>query len=92
MGFTTVVDAQGHLLGVYTDGDLRRSLDQRVDVQSTPVSAVMTTPCESVAPETLASEALNQMEGRILTLPVVDDDSVVIGALHMHDLLRAGVV
>jgi arabinose-5-phosphate isomerase len=92
LGFTTVVDPEGHLLGVYTDGDLRRTLDENIDVQTTPVDQVMTAPCESITPETLAAEALNQMESKIITLPVVDENNVVIGALHMHDLLRAGVV
>ncbi len=92
LGFTTIVDDEDRLLGVYTDGDLRRTLDQQVDVRATSVAEVMTAPCESATPEMLAVEALNQMQGRILTLPVVNGDNVVIGALHMHDLLRAGVV
>ncbi|HGG58296.1 MAG TPA: KpsF/GutQ family sugar-phosphate isomerase [Gammaproteobacteria bacterium] len=92
LGFTTVVDDAGRLLGVYTDGDLRRTLDRQVDVRSTPVEQLMTTPCETTTADMLAVEALNQMEGRILTLPVVDENHIVIGALHMHDLLRAGVV
>ncbi len=92
LGFTTVVDSEGHLLGVYTDGDLRRTLDENIDVKKTAVSKVMTSPCESISPETLAAEALNQMESKIITLPVVDENNVVIGALHMHDLLRSGVV
>ncbi len=92
LGFTTVIDSHGKLIGVYTDGDLRRTLDHPVDVRSTAIGEVMTTPCESIVADKLAVEALNQMEGRILALPVVDGDGVVIGALHMHDLLRAGVV
>ncbi len=93
LGFTCVVAEDGRLLGIYTDGDLRRSLDRGVDIRRTPIEAEMTAPCQSTRPEVLAADALNQMEARkINALPVVDERQRVIGALNMHDLLRAGVI
>ncbi len=93
LGFTSVVDGDGRLLGIFTDGDLRRSLDRGVDIRRTAIADEMTAPCQSTRPEVLAVDALNQMEARkINALPVVDAAGRVIGALNMHDLLRAGVI
>ncbi|MGB1580970.1 MAG: KpsF/GutQ family sugar-phosphate isomerase [Nevskiales bacterium] len=93
LGMTTVVDADGKLAGVFTDGDLRRTLDQDIDVRSASIAEVMTSPCRSVGADMLASEALHLMEtNKINGLPVVDSSQQVIGAFNMHDLLRAGVV
>ena len=93
LGFTTIMGDDNQLIGVYTDGDLRRSLDQGADIHSTIIDDIMTSPCQSTSVEALAVDALNQMEGKaIFVLPVVDDSNRVVGALNMHDLLRAGVV
>ncbi len=93
LGMTAIVDEQNRVIGVYTDGDLRRSLDQRIDIHETEVGQVMTHPCRTARPDMLAVEALKLMEDhRINALPVVDDAGRMIGALNMHDLLRAGVV
>ena len=93
LGMTTVVDHDGKLAGVFTDGDLRRTLDDEVDVRSAAIADVMTSPCQSVNADMLASEALHLMEtNKINGLPVVDSNQTVIGAFNMHDLLRAGVV
>ena len=93
LGMTTVVDASNRLTGVFTDGDLRRTLDSEIDVRSADIVDVMTTPCKSVAADMLASEALHLMEThKINALPVVDSEKHVIGAFNMHDMLRAGVV
>ena len=93
LGMTVVIDADGRLAGVFTDGDLRRTIDLRIDLQSVQVREVMTTICKTVKPGTLAAEALQIMENaKINALPVVDADSRVVGALNMHDLLRAGVM
>ena len=93
LGMTTVVSGNGKLVGVYTDGDLRRTLDQQLDIHNTSISAVMTSPCQSIGADALAVDALNLMEDKAINaLPVVNDDNTVIGALNMHDLLRAGVV
>ena len=93
LGMTAVVDASDRIVGVYTDGDLRRTLDRGVDVRSTRVAEVMTSGGVSIEPQRLAAEALRLMEDmKINALLVVDADNRLIGALNMHDLLRAGVV
>ena len=93
LGMTTVVGPDRRVLGVFTDGDLRRILDHALDLQTTPIGAVMTRRCKTARPAQLAADALKQMEDhRINALPVVDDEGRLIGALNMHDLLRAGVV
>lgn len=104
LGMTCVVDAGGCLLGVFTDGDLRRALDSGGALHHTPIREVMTRRAATVRPDTLAAECLNLLEQRKITsLVVVDGDgegandekeerSRVVGVLHLHDLLRAGVL
>ncbi len=93
LGMTVIADAGGKSLGVFTDGDLRRILDQPIDVRRTRMAEVMTTPGRSIGPRELAAEAVHLMElHKITALPVVDAAGRVIGALNVHDLLRAGVM
>ena len=93
LGMTAVVDSTGHLAGVFTDGDLRRAIDHKVDVHEARVSEVMTTHPKTVHPGMLAAEALQIMDSTMINaLPVVNDNNELVGALNMHDLLRAGVV
>ncbi len=93
LGMTTIVDAHGRLTGVFTDGDLRRTLDQGMDVHTTLIADVMTRDCRSVNSGILAAEALQLMQKyRINALPVVDAQGKLAGAFNMHDMLRAGVV
>ena len=93
LGMTAVVDEDSRISGIFTDGDLRRTLDRGVDLHSTAVTEVMTRGGITSQPEHLAAEALKLMEdNKINSLLVVDEDSNLIGALNMHDLLRAGVV
>ena len=94
LGMTTVVDADLKLIGIFTDGDLRRVLDHgSIDVNTKPISDCMTSPCLAITADKLAAEALTIMDHKkINALPVVDDTQTVVGALNMHDLLRAGVV
>jgi len=93
LGMTTVVDHAGALQGIYTDGDLRRTLDRRLDVHSTPIRTVMTVNCKTIGPQELAAEAVHRLEQyRITALVVVDAGNRVVGALNVHDLLRAGVM
>jgi len=93
LGMTVVVDTAGKAIGVYTDGDLRRSLDRRIDVHGARMHEVMTTPCRTIAEGELAAEAVHLMEThRINSLPVVDARGVLVGALNVHDLLRSGVI
>jgi arabinose-5-phosphate isomerase len=88
-----VIDAQNKLVGIFTDGDLRRTIDHKVDLHDAIVRDVMTAGCKTVHPGMLAAEALQVMDTtKINALPVVDDDNELVGALNMHDLLRAGVV
>jgi arabinose-5-phosphate isomerase len=93
LGMTVVVDHNDRILGVFTDGDLRRAFDKQIDVHNTPMNAVMTTHCKTIGPRALAAEAVHLMEvHRITALPVSDSDGKLIGALNVHDLFRAGVV
>ena len=94
LGMTAVVDDDGRLLGLYTDGDLRRSLDDAaVDLRGTRIDAVMTRTPKSIGSDALAVEAARMMEDhKINALLVVDDALRVVGALNIHDLLRARVV
>ena len=93
LGMTTVVDQGRRVIGIFTDGDLRRALDRQLDVHSTPMRAVMTAGGRVAKPRMLAAEAVHMMEEhRITALPVVDDAGVLVGALNVHDLLRAGVM
>lgn len=93
LGMTAVVDDNDRLAGVFTDGDLRRMLDRRVDVYETPISRCMTPNCKTVSPQVLAAEAVNVIEtNKITALLVVDEDQRLVGALNIHDLFRAGVM
>lgn len=93
LGMTAIVDEQNRLLGIFTDGDLRRAMDHGVDVHTTPVKDVMTRHVKTVSEGMLAAEALQIMESaKINGLMVVDKEDKLTGALNMHDLLRAGVV
>jgi arabinose-5-phosphate isomerase len=95
LGMTTIVDAGDHVLGVFTDGDLRRALDRQLDIHRTRMSEVMTVGGRAAEPRMLAAEAVHLMEQfRITSLPVVlvDEGRRLVGALNVHDLLRAGVM
>lgn len=92
-GMTTIIDEQQQLIGVFTDGDLRRSVDQGKDLSRALMSDVMSANPKTVHKDILAAEALGIMEERSITALIVEDDQKhPIGVLHMHDLLRAGVV
>ena len=94
LGMTAVVDAQEVLLGVFTDGDLRRTLDDAdIDLRATPVTRVMTLRPKTITQDKLAVEAARMMEDhKIHALLVQDGEGRVVGALNIHDLLRARVV
>ncbi|MCU7934604.1 MAG: KpsF/GutQ family sugar-phosphate isomerase [Candidatus Thiodiazotropha sp. (ex Dulcina madagascariensis)] len=93
LGMTAIVDREGRAVGVYTDGDLRRTLNKPIDIHHVRVSEVMTASCITASPEMLAAEALQLMdEKKINGLLVVDGEQRLIGAFNMHDLLRAGVM
>ena len=93
LGTTAIVDEHDSVLGIFTDGDLRRALDHDIDLHKTPIDEVMTRKPTLISPGLLAAEALQIMDaGKFNALLVVDADKRLIGALNMHDLLRAGVV
>ncbi len=93
LGMTVVVDRDDLILGVFTDGDLRRALDKEIDVRKTPIREVMTRNGKTVGPRELAAAAVHLMEiHRITALPVADDRGRLVGALNVHDLFRAGVM
>jgi arabinose-5-phosphate isomerase len=93
LGLTAIVDGDNRALGVFTDGDLRRVLDAQVDVRRAKISEVMTRGGKSAHADQLAAEAVTLMEKhKITALLVVDANNHLLGVIHMHDLLRAGVV
>jgi arabinose-5-phosphate isomerase len=92
LGMTTIVDNDMNLLGIFTDGDLRRILDKRVDIHDTTIGEVMTVNPTTAAPNMLAAEGLNLMQSKNINGLVLLDDNKVVGALNMHDLLKAGVM
>ena len=93
LGMTAVVGPDGHVIGIYTDGDLRRTLDSGLDPHTTAVRDAMTAGGKSIAPDALAVEAMHLMqEHAIQGLLVIDRAGKLVGALNFQDLLRAGVV
>jgi arabinose-5-phosphate isomerase len=93
LGMTAVVNEHDQIEGVFTDGDLRRVLEKDIDVRNARVEQLMTANPRSIGPDQLAVEAVEKMETlKINGLLVVDEESRLVGALNMHDLLKAGVV
>ena len=93
LGMTAVVEPGLQVVGIFTDGDLRRAFEKLIDIHSTMVTEVMTAPGKTVSANCLAVDALSVMQlHKITALLVVDARQTLIGVLHMHDLLRAGVV
>jgi arabinose-5-phosphate isomerase len=93
LGMTAVAATDGTLAGIFTDGDLRRLLDLKIDIHQTAISEVMNRKCITAKPEMLAAEALKIMEQRKINgLIVVSGANIPVGAMNMHDLLRAGVI
>ncbi len=93
LGMTAIVDSQMKIIGIFTDGDLRRTLDMGLDIHKTPIKDIMTSHCKVARKDMLAAEALQLMDKhKINALLVADEKHQLVGALNMHDLLRAGVV
>ena len=93
LGMTAVINDQQQVLGIFTDGDLRRMLEKGLDVRSMQIHQVMTASCATIGADLLAVEAMQIMEAKkINALLVVDQQRKLQGALNMHDLLRAGIV
>jgi arabinose-5-phosphate isomerase len=92
LGMTSVINHEKKLVGIYTDGDLRRTLNRDINIHKTPIKTVMTKSCKTIPPDLLAIEALRIMESRKITsLLVVDKCNDLIGVAHLHDLLNAGL-
>ncbi len=93
LGMTAIVDDQDKVLGVYTDGDLRRSLDKNIDVHSAKISDVMTSNCMTTTANELAASIVKIMDDKgINGLLVTDENNTLVGAFNMHDILRAGIM
>jgi arabinose-5-phosphate isomerase len=93
LGMTAVVDAAGRVAGLFTDGDLRRTLEHALDLQQAKIADVMTKNPKTIRADELAVAAVEKMETlKINGLLVVDENNTLVGALNMHDLLKAGVV
>jgi arabinose-5-phosphate isomerase len=92
LGMTTVVDGQDQLLGVFTDGDLRRALDARLDINTTQISKIMSRGARTVTPGMLAAEALRIMDEHKISSLVVLEGQQIAGVLHLLNLLKAGIV
>ena len=93
MGMTAIVGADARVAGIFTDGDLRRLLEQPIDLRATPIDQVMSASPRTIRPERLAVEAVALMEEhRINQIIVVDEDRHLVGALNMHDLFQAKVI
>ena len=93
LGMTAIVEKDDRLIAVFTDGDLRRALDQGLNIDQTKMQDVMTTDYQCTRAEVLAVDVLELMQKkRINSIPVIDDQAKLIGALSMHDLLNAGVI
>lgn len=92
LGMTCVVNKSGVLTGIYTDGDVRRTLTRQFDINTTPLQDVMTRNCRTIKPGLLAAEALALMQKHSITsLVVVDEANRPTAVVHLHDLLRSGV-
>lgn len=93
LGMTAVLDGDQQVVGIFTDGDLRRVLAQEIDIHTQPLSAFITRECKTGQPDMLAAEALELMQRyKINGLLIINDQQRLAGAINMHDLLRAGVV
>ncbi|OBU12619.1 D-arabinose 5-phosphate isomerase [Photobacterium aquimaris] len=92
LGMTAIVDHSQQLRGIFTDGDLRRLLDNHVDIHNTSIGEVMSSNPQTISPQLLAAEGLKLMEDNKINGLLVTENNQLVGALNMHDLLKAGVM
>jgi len=92
LGMTAICSKDGDIVGIFTDGDLRRVLAQSIDIHTTTIDKFMTTGCKTGHPDMLAAEILELMQRHKINALLIVDDGQLVGAINMHDLLRAGVV
>ncbi|HIL93393.1 MAG TPA: KpsF/GutQ family sugar-phosphate isomerase [Cycloclasticus sp.] len=91
LGMTAITNSQGDLTGIFTDGDLRRMLEGNTDIHTTEIQRVMTRGGATIGPEKLAVEALKIMQDKKINALLVTDNNKLVGALNMHDMLKAGL-
>ncbi|MCF6776557.1 KpsF/GutQ family sugar-phosphate isomerase [Thiotrichales bacterium 19X7-9] len=93
LGMTTVIDDKNHLLGIFTDGDLRRIFASGYNIKTTPIANIMIKTPKIITENDMATKAVHMMESyKITSLVVINDKREVLGIIHMHDLLQSGVV
>ena len=92
LGMTAIVDSGNGILGIYTDGDLRRTLDSGADIRTTIIREVMQSSCKTTSADVLAAEALHILEENKITSLLVAEDNQLVGALNIHDLFREGLM
>jgi len=92
LGMTTIMSDDAKVVGIFTDGDLRRIIDLKVDFATTSVSDVMSADPKTIPQNMLAAEALTIMEKASITALIVEEKGHITGVLHLHDILRAGVI
>jgi arabinose-5-phosphate isomerase len=92
LGMTVICDDKRNIEGIFTDGDLRRVFDMGVDLNQARIADLMTAGGIRISPNTLAVEALNLMQSRHITSVLVAEQNRLVGVVHMHDMLRAGVI
>ncbi len=92
LGMTAIVNSQNQILGIFTDGDLRRLLNQRIDIHTTAIAEVMTSSPTTLSANMLAVEGVNLMQHNSISGLLLTDGDQLVGAVNMHDLLRAGVM
>ena len=92
LGMTAIVDPGNEILGVFTDGDLRRTLDSGADIRTTKIREVMQSNCKTTSADVLAAEALHILEENKITSLLVAEDNQLVGALNIHDLFREGLM
>lgn len=91
LGMAIITDKNNHLLGIFTDGDLRRAIDQGLNLKTTQVDQVMTRQCKTINKDQLATEALRMMEEHKITTLVIVDKEKPLGIVHIHDILSQGI-
>lgn len=92
LGFAAIVDSNRQIKGIFTDGDLRRTLEQTIDIKNTKMKSVMTLDCKTISPSTLAMDALIQMKQyKINAFMIANEDKILTGVINMHQLLQAGI-
>ncbi|KPJ67258.1 MAG: D-arabinose 5-phosphate isomerase [Coxiella sp. DG_40] len=93
LGMTTIVNKNGQLVGIFTDGDLRRAIEKKIDIHTTKISDLMTRNCKTVSLKTLAFDALKIMEKyNITSLVVKNEHCDMVGVVHMHSILKSGIM